>query len=59
MEGYNCDISQLPYGICPGVTFGLPWTHAKARAPSNCETALAASAARTSAKGDRLRARPV
>ena len=32
MEGYNCDVSQLPYGICPGVIFGLPWTHAEARA---------------------------
>ena len=32
MEGYNCDVSQLPYGICPGVIVGLPWTHAEARA---------------------------
>ena len=32
MQGYNCGVSQLPYGICPGVTSGLPWTHAKARA---------------------------
>ena len=32
MEGFYCDVSQLPYGICPGVTSGLPWTRAKARA---------------------------
>ena len=30
MEGCNCDVSQLHNGICPGVIFGLPWTHAKA-----------------------------
>ena len=46
MEGYNCDVSPLPYGICPGVIVDLPWTHAKARAQtltSNCDTALAAA----------------
>ena len=32
MEGYNCDVSPLPYGICPGAIVDLPWTHAKARA---------------------------
>ena len=32
MEGYNCDVSPLPYGIRPDVIVDLPWTHAKARA---------------------------
>ena len=44
MEGHNCDVSQLPHGICPGVTSGLPWTHAVPRLlTSNCETALPAA----------------
>ena len=32
MQGYNCDVSPLPSGICPVMIVDLPWTHAKARA---------------------------
>ena len=32
MQGYNCDVSPLPYGVCPVMIVDLPWTHAKARA---------------------------
>ena len=32
MKGLYCDDPQLPYGICPGMASGLPWTRAKARA---------------------------
>ena len=39
MEGYSCDVSQLLCGICPGVSFGLPWTHAEARAQTLNEPA--------------------
>ena len=32
MQGYNCEVSPLPSGICGVMIVDLPWTHAKARA---------------------------
>ena len=41
MEGYSCDVSQLPYGICPGVSSGpgLTLRRAPRSLTSDCETA--------------------
>ena len=44
--GYNCDVSQLPYGICPGVILaylGLTLRRVPRLLTSNCDTALAAA----------------